>query len=103
MAANYAHSWVSMPEVAFVAVSDVNAVSRRKFIDICRSGGGPEAGEFGDFRSMLTACRDELDAIYVSTPHGLHAGRGVAVSKLGLDLLREKPMVTTLARAQRLI
>src|SRR6516162_6985057 len=61
MAARYAQSWVAMPEVAYVAVSDVNAASRRKFIDICRNAGRPEPREFDDFGSMLTACRDELD------------------------------------------
>jgi len=42
MAAHYAQSWVSMPELAFVAVSEVNAASRRKFIDICRGARRPE-------------------------------------------------------------
>ena len=103
MAAHYAHSWVSMPEVAFVAVSDVNAASRRKFVDICCSAGRPEPREFDSFRSMLTTCRDELDAIYVCTPHSLHAEHGIAVVESGLDLLIEKPMVTTVAEAERLI
>src|ERR1700751_82232 len=103
MAARYARSWVTMPEVAFVAVSDVNAASRRKFTDICRNAGRPEPREFDDFKSMIAACRDELDAIYVSTPHALHAEHGIAVVEAGLDLLMEKPMVTTVEEAQRLI
>src|SRR6202047_1026478 len=103
MAAHYAHSWVSMPEVAFVALSDLNPVSRRNFVDICRGAGRPEPREFDDFRSMLTTCRDELDAIYVCTPHALHAEDGIAVVESGLDLLIEKPMVTTVAEAERLI
>jgi predicted dehydrogenase len=103
MATHYAHSWVSMPEVAFVALSDVNAASRRKFVDICRGAGRPEPREFDDFRSMLTTCRDELDAVYVCTPHALHAEHGIAVVEAGLDLLIEKPMVTTVAEAERLI
>src|SRR3984893_4868650 len=103
MAAHYAHSWVSMPEVAFVALSDLNADSRRKFVDLCRHAGRPEPREFEDFRSMLTTCRDELDAIYVCTPHALHAEHGIAVVESGLDLLIEKPMVTTVAEAERLI
>jgi predicted dehydrogenase len=103
MAARYAHSWVSMPEVAFAAVSDVNAVSRRNFIDICGRAGRPEPREFDDFRSMLAACRDELDAVYVSTPHALHAEHGIAVVESDLDLLIEKPMVTTVGEAQRLV
>src|SRR5260221_6892387 len=103
MAAQYAQRGVAMPEVAFVAVSDVNADSRRKFSDICRNAGRPEPREFEDFRSMLAACRDELDASYVSTPHALHAEHGIAVVEAGLDLLMEKPMVTTVQEAQRLI
>jgi predicted dehydrogenase len=103
IAAHYAHSWVSMPEVAFVALSDVNAASRRKFVDLCRDAGRPEPREFDDFRSMLATCRDELDAIYVCTPHALHAEHGIAVVESGLDLLIEKPMVTTVKDAERLI
>ena len=103
MAAHYARSWVAMPEVAFVALSDVNAGSRRNFSDICRSAGRPQPREFVDFKSMIAACRDELDAIYVSTPHAFHAEHGIAVVESGLDLLMEKPMVTTVAEAQRLI
>lgn len=103
MAAHYAHSWVAMPEVAFVALSDLNAVSRRKFVDICRAAGRPEPREFDDFRSMLATCREELDAVYVCTPHSLHAEQGIAVVESGLDLLIEKPMVTTVAEAERLI
>src|SRR6478736_8203465 len=103
MAAHYAHSWVSMPEVAFVALSDVNAVSRRNFVDICRRAGRPEPREFDDFKSMLISCKDELDAVYVCTPHSLHAEQGIAVLESGLDLLIEKPMVTSVAEAERLI
>jgi predicted dehydrogenase len=52
---------------------------------------------------MLTACRGDLDAIYLSTPHSLHADHGIAVVESGLDPLIEKPMVTTVAEAERLI
>jgi predicted dehydrogenase len=103
MAARYARSWVSMPGVAYRAVSDVNTASRRKFIDICCTAGQPEPREFDDFKSMLAVCRDELDAVYVSTPHALHAEHAIAVVESGLDLLIEKPMVTTGAEAERLI
>jgi predicted dehydrogenase len=103
MAAHYAHSWVSMPEVAYVALSDINAGSRRKLVDIYRAAGRPEPQEFDDFRSMLTTCRNELDAVYVCTPHALHAEHGIAVVESGLDLLIEKPMVTSVAEAERLI
>jgi predicted dehydrogenase len=103
MAAEYARRWVSMPEVTFVAVTDVSAASRRRLVDICRHAGRPEPREFDDFRLMLSACRGDLDAIYVSTPHSLHAEHAIAVIESGLDLLIEKPMVTTVAEAHQLI
>jgi predicted dehydrogenase len=103
MAARYAESWAAMPDVVFGAVSDVSAASRQKFIDICHHAGRPDPREFDDYKLMLATCRDELDAVYVSTPHALHAEQGVAVVDAGLDLLLEKPMVTTLEEAQRLI
>jgi predicted dehydrogenase len=103
IAAHYAPGWVSMPEVTFVALSDLNAASRRKLVDICRSAGRPEPREFDDFKSMLSICKDELDAVYVCTPHALHAEHSIAVLESGLDLLIEKPMVTTVAEAERLI
>jgi predicted dehydrogenase len=95
MAAHYAHSWVSMPEVTFVAVSDVNAALRRNFIAICRSAGRPEPREFDDFRSMLTACPGRARRRLCVYPPTLHAEHGIAVVEPGLDLLIEKPMVTT--------
>src|SRR5258708_37277767 len=101
MAAHYAQSWVAMPEVAFVAVSDVNADSRRKFRGICRNAGRPEPREFEDFRSMLAACRDELDAIYGSTPQALHAEHGIAVVEAGLGLVMEKPSGTRVQETRR--
>ena len=52
---------------------------------------------------MLAACRDELDMVYVSTPHALHGAQAVAVTEAGLDLFLEKPMVTTVAEAKALI
>jgi predicted dehydrogenase len=102
-ALEYAQSWISMPQVAFKAVSDVDAASRRKFLDLCRNAGRPEPREFDDFRAMLAACRDDLDAVYVSTPHALHADQGIAVVQAGLDLLVEKPMATTVDQARRLM
>jgi predicted dehydrogenase len=41
--------------------------------------------------------------VYVSTPHTLHAEQAIAVVEAGLDLLLEKPMVTTVGEAERLI
>jgi len=102
-AADYAKSWVRMPELEFVASADVSAASRARLSAICFDAGGKRPQEFEDYRTMLAQCRNDLDVVYVSTPHALHAEQAIAVTESGLDLLLEKPMVTTVAEAKRLI
>ena len=102
-AVDYAASWIKMPEVRFVAVADVSATSRARLAAVCIGAGEPAPQEFDSHAAMLAACRDELDMVYVSTPHALHGAQAVAVTEAGLDLFLEKPMVTTVAEAKALI
>ncbi|NLS07086.1 Gfo/Idh/MocA family oxidoreductase [Rhizobium sp. P32RR-XVIII] len=102
-AAEYAESWAKMPELEFVALADTNPSSRQRLIDVCVASGAPAPRSFEDYRDVLSTCRDELDIVYVSTPHAFHGEQAVAVAEAGLDLFLEKPMVTTVAEAERLI
>jgi predicted dehydrogenase len=102
-AAEYAESWARMPEIQFVALADTSESSRKRLIDVCTAAGAPEPKGFADYRDLLAKCRDELDIIYVSTPHASHAEQATAVAEAGLDLFLEKPMVTTVAEAETLI
>ena len=102
-AAEYAQSWARMPEIEFVALADTSEASRKRLIDVCTAASAQAPKGFADYRDLLTKCRDELDIIYVSTPHASHAEQATAVAEAGLDLFLEKPMVTTVAEAERLI
>lgn len=102
-AAEYAESWAKMGELDFVALADTISSSRQRLIDVCVAAGAPKPKSFEDYREMLAACRDELDIVYVSTPHAFHGEQAIAVAQAGLDLFLEKPMVTTVAEAERLI
>ncbi|KQV12336.1 oxidoreductase [Rhizobium sp. Root1203] len=102
-AAEYAASWAMMPEIEFVALADPVFSSRQRLIDVCVAAGAAEPRSFDDYREMLSACRDDLDIVYVSTPHAYHGEQAAAVAEAGLDLFLEKPMVTTVAEAERLI
>ena len=102
-AADYARSWVRMPEVEFVAAADVNAASRQRLSEICLEAGRPAPREFEDYRSMLAGCAGDIDAVYISTPHAFHGEQAIAVVEAGLDLFLEKPMVATVAEANALI
>lgn len=72
-AAEYAESWAGMPEIEFAALADTTAASRRRLIDVCLAAGAAEPRSFEDYREMLVQCRDELDIVYISTPHAFHA------------------------------
>ncbi len=50
-----------------------------------------------------TAMPGQMDAVYVSTPHVFHGANALAVIEAGLDLLLEKPMVTTVEEALALV
>jgi len=102
-AAEYAASWARMPEIEFVALADTIPSSRKRLIDVCIAAGAAAPKSFDDYREMLASCRDELDIVYVSTPHAFHGEQATAVAEAGLDLFLEKPMVTTVAEAKRLI
>ena len=102
-AAEYAASWARMPEIEFVALADTIPSSRQRLVDVCVAAGAPAPQSFDDYREMLASCRDELDIVYVSTPHAFHGEQAKAVVEAGLDLFLEKPMVTTVAEAEQLI
>src|SRR6478752_9246183 len=102
-AAEYAASWAAMPEIEFVALADTTASSRQRLIDVCTAAGAAAPKSFEDYREMLAKCRDELDIVYISTPHAFHGEQAAAVVEAGIDLFLEKPMVTTVAEAETLI
>lgn len=102
-AAEYARGWAAMPDVDIAALAEIDSASRRRLSDICAAAGRPRPAEYTSDKAMLEAQRGRLDAVYVSTPHVFHAANALAVLDAGLDLLLEKPMVTTVAEAQALV
>ena len=101
-AMDYAQSWVKLDKVDIVAVADTSTAARDRFIDIFREAGQPEPKAFSDVDAMLKHCADDLDAVYLATPHTFHAQGAISVLNHGLHLLLEKPMVTTLDEARAL-
>jgi predicted dehydrogenase len=102
-AAEYARGWTAMPDVEISAIAETDPASRLRFSEICAAAGRPRPAEYAADKAMLEAEADRLDAVYVSTPHVFHAANALAVIDAGLDLLLEKPMVTTVAEALALV
>jgi phthalate 4,5-cis-dihydrodiol dehydrogenase len=74
--------------VSLVAASDPRPEARARF-----------ASDFGGraHETVEALCADpEIDAIYVATPHGLHARHAIMAAQAGRHVLVEKPMALTL-------
>jgi len=56
-----------------------------------------------DLHTLLTRHGDELDAVFIITPHIFHHDHAKACLEAGLDVLLEKPMVMNAAEAESLI
>ncbi|GAB5428061.1 MAG: Gfo/Idh/MocA family oxidoreductase [Devosia indica] len=98
-ATDYARSWAGMAEVSIDAMAEVSEISRDRFAATCVAAGAAAPRAYESAEAMLAAEAGHLDAVYVSTPHAFHAGNALAVLAAGLDLLLEKPMVTTVPEA----
>ncbi len=83
------------PRVRLVAASDPRPEARREF-----------EREFGG-RSHATfeaLCDDpDVDAIYIATPHEMHAAHVIAAARAGKHALVEKPMAITLPECDAMI
>ena len=102
-AAEYARGWTAMPDVHIAALAEIDPAHVKRLSDICAAAGRPSPAEYVSDKAMLEAEAGRLDAVYVATPHVFHAANALAVIHAGLDLLLEKPMVTTVAEAQSLV
>jgi phthalate 4,5-cis-dihydrodiol dehydrogenase len=86
---------VAHPRVQLVAASDPREEARRAF-----------EREFGgrSYESFDAMCEDPgVDAIYIATPHEMHAQHVIAAAHRGKHVLVEKPMAITLAECEAMV
>jgi phthalate 4,5-cis-dihydrodiol dehydrogenase len=83
---------VAHPRVRLVAASDPREEARREF-----------AREFGGraYPTVESMCEaDDVDAVYIATPHEMHAEHVIAAAQCGKHVLVEKPMAITLEECE---
>lgn len=102
-AVEYVESWLKLDDVEIVAVADVSELARTTFGKIFVDAGLPAPRSYARLEDLLADCSDDIDAAYVATPHAFHAEGAIRILEHGLDLLLEKPMVTTVQDAKRLL
>ena len=86
-----------LPDVEVVAGADVAPAARELFEAEFR------VSAYDDYRAMLSAHADEIDAVLITTPHALHFEHAMACLDRGLDVYVEKPMVTDVGDAVELV
>lgn len=102
-ACEYVTSWLKLKDVKIHAVADVNKSALEKIAHIFEEHNRPSPQLFDDWKLLLQNCSPDLDAVYISTPHVFHAEQAEAALLADLDVLLEKPMVTTVDEAHKLI
>ncbi|MGI6119273.1 MAG: Gfo/Idh/MocA family protein [Desulfosporosinus sp.] len=95
IAPKHAESIMALPGAELVAVCDIVLELAQAFA--AKYGVKP----YTDYSVMLK--RDDIDAVTIATPSGLHAEIGIAAAKAGKHVLVEKPMAMTLKTADQLI
>ena len=89
-------------ELDFVDGADLVAVCSRNESNVRGFARTHGAGHwFTDYRRLVE--HDDVDVVVVSVPTGLHAEVTIAASNAGKHALVEKPLDTTLERADRMI
>jgi predicted dehydrogenase len=93
--------WSGMEQAAqhgdIVAICDVDLENRLNAMNV-----HPRAASFNDYRTMLHAMHDRLDAVVISTPDHHHALASMIAMGHGLHCYTEKPMTRTISEARAL-
>jgi predicted dehydrogenase len=95
MGERHARIFAGMPDVELVAVCDTREAAARDL------AARTAASAYSDFWELLR--RDDLDAVSVCTPDGLHREPSELAMLGGRHVLVEKPIATTLADAGAMV
>jgi len=86
-----------------VAVCEPAPANYAQAIELFDRHGQPPPPNEPDWERFVATWADELDAVFVITPHAFHFAQATACLDAGIDVLLEKPMVMTAAQATELI
>jgi predicted dehydrogenase len=84
------------PGAQVTVVCDPDAKARERAVQVC-----PSAVPLDDFHAVLA--RDDVDAVVIATPMGMHAPQAMAALGAGLHVLVEKPLATRLEDAKKMV
>ena len=95
MANWHAQQMVKIPDIKMVALCDTVPGATKAFKDKYFN----DAAEFDSYEKLLEKPPAKLDAVLLVTPHTLHYQQSKAALERGINVMVEKPMVTSSAHA----
>ncbi|MGV9278952.1 Gfo/Idh/MocA family protein [Streptomyces griseosporeus] len=96
IAAAFTADLVDLPDAEVVAVASRSEASAKTFAD---RFGIPRA--YGDWASL--AADDDVDVVYVATPHAAHRAAAGLLLEAGRNVLCEKPFTLNVRQAEELV
>jgi predicted dehydrogenase len=90
-------------DTEIVAVREPSAPAYAAAAQLFDQHGIPAPPNEPDWAKFVADYADQLDAVFIITPHALHFAQATACLEAGLDVLLEKPMVMTADEATALI
>src|SRR5262245_20951137 len=86
-----------------VAICEPSPAAYAAAAELFDQHGRPLPPNEPDWQRFVSRFADQLDAVFIVTPHVHHFEQATACLEAGLDVLLEKPMVMTAAEALALI
>ncbi len=104
MARHHARAILKQPDTTqIVAICEPSPAAHARFVELFDEAGVAPPPNQPDFEQFLDEWADQLDAVFIITPHAYHHGQAKACLEAGLNVLLEKPMVMNAAEAVSLI
>jgi predicted dehydrogenase len=103
MARSHLGDMLVRDDTTVVAVCEPAAAAYGKAAELFDRHGRTAPENEPDWRRFIERFADQLDAVFILTPHAFHAEQATACLEAGLDVLLEKPMVLTADEARALI
>ena len=101
-ASQYIDTWSQRQDINITCISDPNEMALNFARSILEKAQKPLPNAYGEWQDLLSNEANNLDAVYICTPHVAHAEQALSALNQGLDVLLEKPMVTTVQEAEAL-
>ena len=103
MGRHHLREMIDRPDTSVGAVCEPSEAAYAKTSELFESRGLPVPPNEPDWEPFFKRFADQLDAVFILTPHAFHFPQASAGLEAGLDVLLEKPMVLTADEAEQLI